>query len=220
MTKKPVEPTRITVADAIDAGKGEMECLKEEMESWRDNMEEKLSQTPKYEEVSEVCNILDTVVENLDCMCELDSDVGVEELSLVLSTKKKMSRNDRMSEAILYLDEAKSAIDSRIETLDEHIQEVEDTEGETSCPECGLDYDTTEEMVTHMKLDHDKTDLIVVYDEANDGADWVSKTEPDTDPTLRTKDAMVEEKEHLETLVEYLGEAIDEAQGVSFPGMY
>ena len=39
----------------------ELESLKEEMESWRDNIEEKFSQTQKYEEVSEAAETLGNI---------------------------------------------------------------------------------------------------------------------------------------------------------------
>lgn len=39
----------------------ELGSLKEEMESWRDNIQEKFSQTQKYEDVSAACEALDGI---------------------------------------------------------------------------------------------------------------------------------------------------------------
>lgn len=59
-TEPDFEPIgAITIPDDFDTS--EVESLIEEMESWRDNMEEKLGHTMKFEEVSQACDDLESV---------------------------------------------------------------------------------------------------------------------------------------------------------------
>ncbi len=57
----------------------ELESLMEEMTSWRDNMEERLSNTPKYEEVSAACEELESIdlsgIETISDTDEIDNIV-------------------------------------------------------------------------------------------------------------------------------------------------
>lgn len=54
-----------SVLEAIEGAVSEIETLKDEMEQWRDGMEEKLSHTDKYQEVSDACDVLEEAYDKL-----------------------------------------------------------------------------------------------------------------------------------------------------------
>lgn len=59
MARHKIVTTTATVMEALDQAQCEVEALMEEMTSWRDGMEEKLSHTDKYERVSEAADTLE-----------------------------------------------------------------------------------------------------------------------------------------------------------------
>jgi len=84
-----VSPT-LEAAQAIleELDKSELECLLEEITTWRDNMEEKLSNTPKYEEVSSACDELESIdLSECESLSELDDlERVIEELRAAADT--------------------------------------------------------------------------------------------------------------------------------------
>ena len=64
---------------AENADLGELESLLEEMQTWRDNMEEKMSHVPKFEEVSECADSLESAVSSLQDAVNEATDVQNEE---------------------------------------------------------------------------------------------------------------------------------------------
>ena len=66
----------------------ELESLIEEMTSWRDNMEERLSNTPKYEDVSSACDELEQIdLSSVETISDIDEiDNIVEELNSAADT--------------------------------------------------------------------------------------------------------------------------------------
>lgn len=109
----------ISVGDAIEEAKGIIEELKEEISSWRDNMDGSgLENTPKFEEVSEAADAL----ENID----VGEYEGPDGITFVSSPFDGGSRPDRAARAGSLLEAAASAIR---EYAEEHTSE--DSESET-----------------------------------------------------------------------------------------
>lgn len=57
------EPREVSVVDAVSEAFCELQSLGEEMRSWADAMEEKLSHNDKYERVSEAADALENISE-------------------------------------------------------------------------------------------------------------------------------------------------------------
>lgn len=99
---------KASVSDAVGEIISEIECLAEEMGSWRDNMEEKLSHTSKYESVSECADTLENisspdVAESLN-----DVEVMIHDLK---PRRRGYSRAARLAQAMYVLDQCVSALE-------------------------------------------------------------------------------------------------------------
>jgi len=67
----------VTVAEAMQDGVAELQALAEEMAEWRDNLEEFLSHTDKYERVSECADMLESAVSEIESVAqELDNELS------------------------------------------------------------------------------------------------------------------------------------------------
>jgi hypothetical protein len=127
------------VSDALS----EMQSLRDEMTEWKDNMEERLSNTPKYEEVSEC-------VDSLEQFCDNEPTIPVavpEGLTVELTWdekkgKSRQSRNDRMSSAVM-----------DIQRVAEHVREFVDDHGEDhACwDDEGPSYDDWDQYATELE---------------------------------------------------------------------
>lgn len=100
MGKKSEEFTMSADA-ALAHARSIIEDLASEMAEWRDNMEEKLSATAKYEEVSEAADTLDNALNE----CPEEAPDGWGTLVFTQDTRKRQARSTRLSNAIeaLYL---------------------------------------------------------------------------------------------------------------------
>lgn len=127
-----------TIGAAISEAYGELQGLRDEMQEWRDNLEERFSQTSKYEAVSECVDQLDQVADD-----EPDVDEKIAKLALEypeqVSTRKNRSpgRATRASNAGLILRavidvlEAHDASDEHqdlIDAMTEHADAVDGLE--------------------------------------------------------------------------------------------
>lgn len=108
-------PRKISVVDAVSEAWSEIESLAEEMQTWRDNMEEKLSHTDKYGRVSECAETLESGSE--------PSEPASEAVKAVMVTiqdpkpkRRGYSRADRLSQACSILSACEDALDEFIDT--------------------------------------------------------------------------------------------------------
>lgn len=117
MSRHKQQREQTTIGDAISTAFTELELLAEEMREWADNMEEKLSHTERYEQVSEAADTL----ENLS---EPDAD-GLEQfLSPAISVLQyvqtiRTPRWARRDNCTVYLDAAISALETARDDLPE-----------------------------------------------------------------------------------------------------
>lgn len=115
-----------TLADAVSEAYGEITALAEEMRSWADNMEERLSHTEKYERVSEAADALEAMSEP-----DIPDGLGDKECDILTDHGKRRnrppSRADRASAAATNLDNAMAVLDE-LEDNDEAEQLRSDLE--------------------------------------------------------------------------------------------
>lgn len=104
-----------TVEGAVAGFFQDVQELRDEMTEWRDNMEEKLSQTDKYSQVSECADALDSVADSEPDIPEELGDVKVTVQHGKKSSKKSpYPRWLRLGNAIAQLDGAVSALEEYI----------------------------------------------------------------------------------------------------------
>lgn len=100
-----------TLANVISEACGDLINLRDELEEWRDSLEEKFSNTPKYEAVSEAADSLSNIEEP-----EFDSVIPDREMEYIQrsTTKKRFdpgSKARRRDNAVLMLSEAQAALE-------------------------------------------------------------------------------------------------------------
>lgn len=118
--KKLITTTRETsIEDAVQEAMSEVESLRDEMSEWRDNMEEKLSHTEKYERVSECAD-------NLDNVQEIDIPDEYRETKITVISQRKSSRKSPYPRW-LRLQNAVGALTAAKDVLEE--MEDDDAEG-------------------------------------------------------------------------------------------
>ncbi len=144
MSAKKKEPRKVSLADAVSEAFGEIESLAEEMRSWADNLEEKFSNTSKYETVSETADQLESVSE--PSLPDELPDLTVEYVDLP-PRKRGYSRADRCGQANYILQVCCDLLDSEIEahekdevdeprdSLEALRDELESAKSETECCE-------------------------------------------------------------------------------------
>lgn len=141
MTKRAPKTHETTVAEALTDAASIVSTLQEEMTDWRDNMAgANMDHLPKYEQVEQAADALENsdiemrsealwrALEALKGDSEIDPFPGATELatetfSVVLCTKKRPSRADRLGDAMCQIEAALGLIDTSIETheaSDEH----------------------------------------------------------------------------------------------------
>ena len=187
--------------ELLDDAKGEVESLKDELEEWRDNMEGAgMENVPKFEEVSEAADLLDSAFDRLD---EVQTDLvdklwpepedgwkdGEEPTTEGTEWRaRSMSRSARMGNAASLMNTLKEAVEARLEELREEHSDREDVVMESLMEERGVD-----------TLSHDDPEL----------ADALHKEVPEN-----------ELLEEVEQLVSEIDQAVDEMECVDFPGMF
>lgn len=122
---------KTTIESAIDEAFSEFESLCEEMTEWRDNMEEKLSQTEKYQQVSDAADLL----ENVQRPDGLPDAMDDSEIEVSIGVKKYksdggLSRAARHGNACNHLETAIEAITTFIDEHADDEQEAEDAKAE------------------------------------------------------------------------------------------
>lgn len=168
-----------TAYGAFEGGQSELAGLKEEITEWKENLEGNgMDHLPKFEEVSECADAMETVMDALDGL-EFPEHLQDLEVSYTQDTRQSAnSRNGRLANALSQIDAARSAVE---QWLEDH-ETLEANEGEE-----------------------------IEVDEDGPLEDRV--TEADAAEREEQRDAAQE-------LLDELVTAYDNAEGVSFPGMY
>ncbi len=96
------------------------------MTTWRDNLEEKFSQTSKYDEVSECADALDAVADNEPEVPAVAGSLGV--LFIPPAFKRLPSRADRLGTALDQLRAASEELADWAENHGDHNESSEATE--------------------------------------------------------------------------------------------
>lgn len=127
---KPVE-RKTTLAACIGDAMSMLQELRDECAEARDNMEEKLSATEKYQAYSDAADTLDEHADNEPTVPASLQDVAVTYTEYVSTRKSRgPSRSTRLSNAVLMLSAAKDALESGdvFDELEEIIDGVENVE--------------------------------------------------------------------------------------------
>lgn len=111
---------KCTVADAISNGFTDLSDLADEMSEWRDNMEEKLSNTSKYQEVSDCVDQLDNCRD--DPTSDLPEALSSLPVTYSVGSKRKEPRWLRRDNAVAAIQAAKDALEE-FETEDSDLKE-------------------------------------------------------------------------------------------------
>lgn len=115
------------VTDAIENGLSELQELRDEMQSWRDGMEDKLSHTDKYQQVSDACDALDSS----DTSIEIDDeDAGDRRVDVSLGSKRRMPRWLRRDNAVAMLSAARDSLEALADELESEVNDAEDDQEE------------------------------------------------------------------------------------------
>ncbi|MGE0294727.1 MAG: hypothetical protein AB7P97_20440 [Hyphomonadaceae bacterium] len=112
-----LNPTEYTVADAIENGVGELTQLRDELQEWYDNLPENFQSGDKGDQLQEAIGELDDAdgFDNSALVDAQDDDGEPAEPSCLtfifnVSTKRRMSRADRCSEATAMLRQAHDTV--------------------------------------------------------------------------------------------------------------
>ena len=136
-------PFSITEAleEAFENGKAEIETLYEEMDEWRNNMEqsEGLSQTQKFEEVEECADTLERAKDALDSVELAELNLATETVVFTDIKKRGYPRHVRCTNAVNRLEAVKAHLqnaveneedETAVEKLEEQIEYLEEATGE------------------------------------------------------------------------------------------
>ena len=151
MTKSNIETA--SVGGLVDEFYNTCQELRDELQDWKDNIEEKFSGTEKYSTLEESVNTLDNFCENAPDY-EIDGfDAGAPHEYTRSPLKKKASRRDRMGHAMEAANIAVGLIEAEIEKIESALEEAndQDVESETGT---GHDVDAleaTKDALTELK---------------------------------------------------------------------
>lgn len=129
---------------AFENGKAEIETLYEEMDEWRNNMEqsEGLTQTQKFEEVEEATNQLESAKDNLESVDLNNYDLSTDTMTFVEIRKRGWPRHVRCTNAMARLEAVRDCLRNKAETeeddeaeqnYEEQIEYIEEAMGELEC---------------------------------------------------------------------------------------
>ena len=135
--RKPKTKTMTTTPTGL-LDVGEIQCLFEEMTEWRDNLDgANMSHLPKFEEVSEVCDTMENVVDELESalneveelVTKLDVEkIDIEETYTFRLLPKKASRAKRLDLARDENCQGLETLKTRLEEYQGEYEELADTE--------------------------------------------------------------------------------------------
>lgn len=124
MSNYKTETKTETFDTALGMAFGEIEQLAEEMGEWRDNMEEKLSHTQKYSDVSECA---DTLGDHTEVPEYSDDDLGKIEVAFGETVFKSKSRKGSVSRSVR-LGNATSRLSACVDAIETKLNESEELE--------------------------------------------------------------------------------------------
>ncbi|MEW6613966.1 MAG: hypothetical protein AB1401_00620 [Thermodesulfobacteriota bacterium] len=114
-----------TLEEVVDNARIDIEELRDEMESWRDNISGTgLESTEKYERVDDTADTLDRIVDALNDITWMD--IRESEVKFQVDQRKKAPRWLRLQNSVSALNAASEVIDNIIENLND-IKESLDT---------------------------------------------------------------------------------------------
>lgn len=127
--------------EAFENGKGEIDMLFEEMDEWRNNMEqsEGLTQTMKFEEVEEAANILESAQGNLEDVELANLNLATDTVTFIENKQRRPARHVRCSNAAARLEAVKDYLQHKtenekdevaVEKLEEQVEYLEEATGE------------------------------------------------------------------------------------------
>lgn len=120
-----------SILGAVEGFYADIEDLTGEMQEWRDNLEEKFSQTEKYSNVSECADALENISDNgnaPDILSEGDDQECSYQHGKKSSSKSPYPRWLRRDNAVNQVRAAIEALERRIENLQESIEACDDLE--------------------------------------------------------------------------------------------
>lgn len=117
-----------TITDALSTGFSEIQSLRDELTEWKDNLEEKLSHTDKYQRVSDCADSLDEIA---DCEDECVPPIHTEETVDWVEQKKASKKSPyprwlRLQNAVNALEAVKAQLEILVETDDDEDEDPED----------------------------------------------------------------------------------------------
>ena len=122
-------PIQSDIGSAFDAGRQDVTDLKEEIEAWKDGLEgNNMEHLPKYEEVSECYDALDSAIGGLEGIEVPDCMEGFDASYTQDTRQSAQSRAGRLNNAMAALDAVKSACEQWLEEFPE--LEATDTDDE------------------------------------------------------------------------------------------
>jgi chromosome segregation ATPase len=156
-------PVQTDLSGALDGGTTDIEGLKDEMEEWASNLESNnMEHLPKYEEVNEAKDQLETAVDTLQGL-EVPEHLEDLDARYTIDTRTSaQSRSGRLDNAMNALNAAKDAAQA---WLDEHeALEATDTED----PDELADLEAKDEVVTQEMADEDAAQVEATEQFVND----------------------------------------------------
>lgn len=115
---------KTTVADIVSGSIGDLEALKEELEQWKENIEEKFSTTEKYSQLEEAVDALEISEPDIE-----DELGNIEVEYQTVNPKSIKSRSARCNEATRLLSAAIDALNAAAED-DDQLEGAEDLANE------------------------------------------------------------------------------------------
>jgi hypothetical protein len=133
-TGKRIDPREGTVKQCIDDAIAEFECLKVDMEDWRDSLDaNNMGHLPKYDEVCECVDNLDSAMNVIEEILTDGLPAEVNDLPVsyhVDTRRRKKSRNDAFGEALSIFERAVGVMRKWAKDKDEFLKEIPPKESE------------------------------------------------------------------------------------------
>lgn len=131
MNKPPVKPApvMITVASACEDAKSALECLRDELQEWFDNLPESFQSGSKGEALEEAIGNLDSAIDQIEDAPEESMDVSTFAAPAPIK-KRRPSRSDRRDDACALLAAAVDICRLHIGELQEHDEGQGKTDNE------------------------------------------------------------------------------------------
>jgi hypothetical protein len=236
MAKHKTVTVKTTIEAALRDGASEIASLTEEMGSWRDGMEEKLSSTSKYDQVSDAADTLEGAdIESLvDALCDALSEAQTGRKATAgcpehvigtpcpvckwagVAAPKIPSRRFEVT-AVSPLFEDRDVLSESFATTEIQAYKGKSLSRATRCEEaCGLIRQACDLVAS--ALDDVESALDTAEEGTKDGAAPLTDEEREAAETERE-----EQRDRVSTLrdaVTEITDALDEIEGVEFPGMY